>query len=249
MKFQKKMKAIKILIALTILGISVATFSLFIHRKEASRHIEELKFSSKFAYGKKISFVEYHGAKKVYSVSIDSFSIERATIGPFAIGPLNVAHLNNVSVDLYIDEIESSLDTKKSKDRGGDEGIFDFEIPISNIRKNLPSQAKRIKAIRLKNIFINLWNDEKRIFRISSDTALLDRKTGDLVFTGHASMDAGVNGNLISHRIRWNRKTWLFRVTDPYVLTKGKDRREGTGIETDFLFRRINDRPSNKQSL
>ena len=243
MEYTQKKRVIKILILLLILGILVGTSSLFFSRKKYSSPLEEYK-SSKLAFSKGISFVEYHGDKKVYSISIDSFSIERARLGPFAIGPLHMAHLNKVTVDLYFEGIESKLDKEKMK--GAEWEILDFENPILNIKRILPFQIKKIKGIELKEISLNLWKDEKRIFRISSDTATVDRKTGDIIFTGHANMDAGENGKLISHRIRWDRKTRFFKVIDSYYLIKDGKRMEGRGIETDFLLRKINYLISNK---
>jgi hypothetical protein len=246
MEFLKRMKVIKILILLSIIGILVITFLFIYHWKEQSQLIKQLKPNSKLAYGKGISFVEYHGEKKVYSVSVDSFSIERARIGPFAIGPLRMAHLNKVNIDLFLEGIESGLGKEKMEEKSDVKGILDFENPISNIKKNLPIHIKKIRGIRLEGISINLWENEKKIFRISSDTATVDRETGDIIFTGHATMDAGEKGNLISYRIRWDRKSRLFKVTDPYYLTKDGKRMEGIGIETDYLFKKITNLISKK---
>jgi len=246
MKFRQKRRVVKISLFLLILGILVGTFFLFISQKKYILTSEE-STSSKLALGKGISFVEYHGDKKVYSVSIDSFSIESSRIGPFIIGPLNMAVLNKVTVDLNLDEIEPKLDKERLQEKGAEGGIPNFENPILNIKKNLPLQGKKIRVFRLKDITFNLWRKGEKIFRISSDTARVDRKMGDLIFEGHATMNAGENGNLISHRIRWNRKTHLFGTTDRYVLTKNETKKEGEGIETDYLFKRINYRPSNKQ--
>lgn len=232
------MKVIKILILLSIIGILVITFLFIYHWKEQSQLIKELKSNSKLADGKGISFVEYHGEKKVYSVTVSSFSVERARLGPFAIGPLHIAHLDRVNIDLFLDGIESKLE--KVDEKGEEGGKLDFENPISNIKKNLPLGIKKIKGIKLKDISINLWKNEKKVFRISSDTATIDRETGDIIFTGHATMDASEKGNLISHRIRWDRKSRLFKVTDPYYFTKDGKKTEGRGIETDYLFQRTN---------
>jgi hypothetical protein len=241
MNFHQKRAAIKILILSLIIGVVIFTF-FSVNWRGRGHFIQGFKSSSKLAYAKGISFVEYHGDKKVYAVSIDSFSIERARIGPFAIGPLHVAHLNKVNIDLYLDGVESRLD----KEKGMDLSEKDFEIPISGIRKNLPYEFRKIRGIELKDISANLWRNEQKIFRISSDKATVDRKTGDIIFVGHANMDAGENGKLIAHRIRWDRETHLFRVTDPYILTKGKERRQGNVIETDYLFTRVSYRPVEK---
>lgn len=262
MNFQQKRTAIKILIASLMIGIVIFAF-FTVKWRGRSYFIQGFKPSSKLAYMKGISFVEYHGDKKVYAVSIDSFSVERARIGPFAIGPLHVAHLNKVNIDLYLDGVESRLDKEKprldkerpkldkeksglDKEKGADLSEKDFANPISSIRKNLPSQLKKIKRIEVSDISANLWRNEQKVFQISSDTATVDRKTGDILFVGHASMDAGENGKLIAYRIRWDRKTHLFRIIDPYILTKGKETREGNGIETDYLFTRVTYRPVEK---
>jgi len=211
----------------------------FLLQKDATRQSKESLSSSDIVSGKGISFFESDGEKKVYRVSVDTLSVERAKLGPFAIGPLVVAHLNKVTVDLYLEGIQSKLASQK---KGKGEGrltewaSLDFEKPISNIRKNLPS---RIKNIKVDNISFNLWKNEKRIFRISSDTASIDRKTGEIVFTGHVNMDAGENGILISHRIRWDRETGLFKIRDPYLLTKNGKKMEGKEIETDYSLKRI----------
>lgn len=205
--------------------------------------------------------MEYHGDKKVFSVSIDSFSIERERLGPFSIGPLRIAHLKNVKVDIFFDEIESKLSPYQNPSSAGegdlrkDEPFHIKEKPIAksdeagqrlnleniifSIKKNLPKEIKKIRGLKIRNIYFNLWKNEKKIFSISSDTATVDRETGDIIFTGHAIMDAGMKGKLISHRILWIKKTQLFRVTDAYYLIKDGKRTEGKSIEIDYLFKKI----------
>ena len=246
MKFWPKRTALKILIILLFIGVLVATFLSLSVRREGPRISKELKSPSKLFFGKGISFVEYRGDRRIYSASIDSVSIERAKLGPFAIGPLHVAHLNKVSVDINLDEIEPLLD----REGGGNEGeagkSLGFENPIAKIKEKLPPEARKIRALDIKDVSINLWEKEQRILRISSDTATIDRNSGDLIFAGHATMDAGENGKLVSHRIRWNRTTRLFRVTDAYIFTKNGKQVEGEGMETDYLFKRTNDQLLNK---
>jgi hypothetical protein len=246
MKFWQKRIALKILIILLFMGVVVATFLSLSIRKEKPQISKEPKSPARLFFGKGISFVEYHGDKKIYSVSVDSVSVERAKLGPFAIGPLHVAHLNKVAIDLNLDEIEPLLDKENVEGQGEGEKALGFENPVSRIKEKLPPEARKIKGLNIKEVSINLWKKEQRILRISSDTATIDRKSGDLVFTGHAKMDAGENGNLISHRIRWNRKTRLFRVTDLYIFTKDGKKIEGEGMETDYLFKRITHQLSSK---
>lgn len=236
MQYRRKKKVIKIILFLLILGILVGTFSLlFFSQKKHVPSSEDFK-SSKLAYGKGISFVEYHGEKKVYAVSIGAFSVERARLGPFAIGPLHVAHLNKVNVDLYLNGIE----TKSNREK------LDFGTLVSNIKRNLPLQIKKIKGFKLEKVSFNLWENERRIFRISSDTATVDSETGDIIFTGHATMDAGEKGNLISHRIQWDRKTHFFKVIGAYYLMRDGKRTEGKEIETDYLLQKITQLVSKK---
>ncbi len=238
MKFKQKFLLIRFLILFLILGvISYIIFSIS-SRKSSKQYSERFETSSKFAFAKGISFVEYHGDRKVYSVSIDSLFIERAKLGPFAIGPLFIAHLNKVVIDLYLDGNKSGT-KETSKRKTAEDHLPSFEKPISDIRKNLPLQFKKVKGFELKGISFNLWKNEKNIFTISSDSATIDRKTGDIVFTGHATMDSGDNGKLQSHRIRWDRKTHLFKILDPYYLIKDGRRTEGKGIQTDFLLTQI----------
>jgi hypothetical protein len=179
-------------------------------------------------------------------VSVDSVSVERAKLGPFAIGPLHVAHLNKVAIDLNLDEIEPLLDKENVEGQGEGGKALDFENPVSRIKEKLPPEARKIRGVNIKEVSINLWKKEQRILRITSDTAAIDRNSGDLIFIGHATMDAGERGNLISHRIRWNRKTHFFRITDPYIFTKDGKKIEGEGMETDYLFKRIGYQLSNK---
>ena len=247
MKFWQKRITLKILIIVLFLGILIGTFLSLSLRREGTQISKELKSPSRLFFGKGISFVEYQGDKKIYGVSIDSFSIERAKLGPFAIGPLQVAHLNKVAIDLNIDEIEPMLDKEGSEEKGEAGKILDFENPISRVKEKLPPEARKIRGLNVKDVSINLWKKEQRILRISSDTATIDRDSGDLIFTGHAMMDAGKNGDLISHRIRWNRKTRLFRVADPYIFSKNGKKIEGEGMETDYLFKRISYQLSNKE--
>ncbi len=244
MKLKQKYSLVRLLILFLILGIvSYIIFSISSHKslKQINENFEET--SSKLAFAKGISFIEYHGDKKVLAVSIESFSIERARLGPFAIGPMHIAYLNKVAIDMYMDENGLKIDDKMEKNffekKSMEDNKPDIEKPISEIRKNLPSQFRKVKGIEFKEVSLNLWKNEKRIFRIWSDSATIDRQTGDIVFTGHANMDAGENGRLQSHRIRWDRKTHLFKVMDPFYLIKNGKKTEGKGIETDYLMKKI----------
>jgi hypothetical protein len=245
MKFWHKRAVIKTLVILLFLGVLVAIFLSLSPRREGPRISGELKSPGLF-FGKGISFVEYHGDRRIYSASIDSVSIDRAKLGPFAIGPLHVAHLNKVVIDLDLVEIGPMLQKEGIEEQGGREKLLDFKSLISKIKEKLPPEARKIRAVDVKDVSINLWEKEQRILRISSDTATIDRNSEDLIFTGHAMLDAGENGHLASHRIRWNRGTRLFRVTDPYVFTKNEKKLEGEGMETDYLFKRMNDTLSTK---
>ena len=237
--FRQRRICIRILILLSILGILAITI-LYFKRSEPDQSFKNFRPISKLAYAKGIHFTEYRGEKRVYSVSIDTFSVERVRVGPFAIGPLRVGQFSKVSVDLYLDAIESKQGkANEANSMDVEEELQDFGSPISNIRNNLPPELGRLRAIKLKDLSLNLWRHGEKIFRISSDTAEIDQKTRDLIFVGHALMDSGQNGRLLSHRIRWDSKTHRFSAGGPYLLTKNGDKKDGTGIEVDYLFRRI----------
>ncbi len=237
--FRRKNISIRILILLSALGILAITL-LYFKSSKPDQSFKNSRGTSKLAYAKGIHFTEYRGAKKVYSVSIDTFSVERARVGPFAIGPLRVGQFSKVNVDLYLDAIESKQEKgNRIGDKDLEVELQDFGSPISNIRNNLPPELRRVRAIKLKDLSLSLWRDGERIFRISSDTAEIDQKSRDLIFVGHAMMDSGQNGRLVSHRIRWDSKTHIFSAEGPYLLTKNGEKQEGTGIAVDYLFRRI----------
>jgi hypothetical protein len=84
-----------------------------------------------------------------------------------------------------------------------------------------------------------LWDKDTKVFSISSDQATINRQTGDIVFVGHASLHAGSGGSVIAHRIRWVRKTSLFRITDQFILKKGSVTKEGRELETDYLLEKV----------
>jgi hypothetical protein len=247
MDFKRKSIGIRILILLSALGILAITIIFLVKNREYTQALKGFRTASKLAYAKGISFTEYRGEKKVYSVSIGTFSVERSRLGPFAIGPLRVARFDKVKVDLYLDAIESKEENPDTKNGHGlEEDLPDFENPISNIRKNLPAELKKIRGFTIKDLSLNLWKNGEKIFMISSDTGEFDQKTRDLIFVGHAMIDSGGNGKLLSHRIRWSSKTRLFNAGGPYLLTKNGEKREGSGIEVDYLFRKIHYQTSRK---
>lgn len=240
MKVDRKKKYFKILLLLAVFAMVAIIFAAYFSQKDPTGLSKEFASSSKLADAKGLSFFETYGDQKVYRLLVDAFSVDRAKLGPFAIGPLIVAHLNKVTLDLYLEGIESKLE---SHSKAKTEWAIDLEGALANMRENLPSKVKMIKA---DDISINLWKEEKRIFRLSSDAAAFDHKTGDIVFTGHVKMDAGENGNLIAYRVRWIRETGLFRIIDPYILTKGGTRTEGREIETDYTLKKISKSVSRK---
>lgn len=249
MEYKKKINIIKL--SLIVLGTGVIVFLFFYISPQKPKRIEgEFRLGSKLAFGKGISFIEYHRDQKVYFVSIDSYYIERARIGPFAISPLHILYLNNVDIDLYYEGIKSKLESEIKEDEiqkiEKSEEILNFDQIFSDMRKKMPSEAKKLKGIEIHKISINLWKEGERIFRISSDSATIDRKTKDLIFSGKANLDAGINGRIISHRIRWDKKTHLFKIMDPFYLIRNGKKIEGKGIETDYLLKKISYIPSSK---
>jgi len=189
------------------------------------------------AKGWKIS--QSHGNQKVYDASIESFSVDKAKLGPFAIGPLYVAHLKEVIFDFYMEGLSSDRDAGKDPSQRKAFGIDALTGPLADIRNDLIFRSRKIRIFDIRGVTLNLWQKEKRVFRISSDRATIDRQTGDILFVGHASLDAADNGNLISYRIRWVKKTSLFRIKDRFILTKGNKKTEGSELETDFLLKEV----------
>jgi len=179
------------------------------------------------------------GNKKVYQASVETFSIERARLGPFAIGPLQVARLQKVVIDFYAEGLLSDPGADGDPSKSDTFKIDTIEGPLADIRNDLLHRSRKIGILDIDGISLNLWQREKRIFGISSDRATIDRKTGDVIFIGHASLDAAENGSIISHRITWVRKTSLFRINDPFILAKADERKEGRELETDYLLKKV----------
>ncbi len=244
--FERKKLSIRILILFFGLGILAVALS-YLKSTEPDQSLKNFRAGSKLAYAKGIHFTDSRGEKKVYSVSIGTLSVERARVGPFAIGPLRIGQFDKVNVDLYLDAIESGDGRINGGDGKNLERDFqDFGIPISNIRNNLPPELRRVRSFKLRDLTLSLWRHEQRIFRISSDSAEFDLKSHGLIFVGHAMIDSGSNGRLLSHRIRWDSKTRLFSAGGPYLLTTNGEKREGTGIEVDYQLRRIHDETSRR---
>ena len=189
------------------------------------------------AKGWKIS--QSRGNQKVYQASVESFSIDRAKLGPFAIGPLYIAHLKEVVIDFYAEGLSSDGEVGKNPSRLRTFGIDALEGPLADIRNDLLSRSRKIRILDITGVSLNLWEKGKRVFNISSDRATMDRPTGDIVFIGHASLDAAENGCIISYKIRWIKRTSLFHITDPFILTKGNKKREGRELQTDYLLNKI----------
>jgi hypothetical protein len=251
-----------ILIALS-LTVCAAT-SWFLLRSYRLRGTPESHPSEKLASIQGWKIHRSNGSTTVYQGSIGSFSIERAKLGPFAIGPLHVARLQEVVIDFHLEGLASISGPAKhrarnskarvSKDLSNESaakplkqpstvepfGIGILEGPLADIQNGLLYRSRTTKVVEITSICLNLWAGKKRIFSISSDHARIDRQTRDIVFVGHASLDAAENGKIISHRITWVRKTSLFRIKDPFVLTRADETREGGELETDYQLKVIN---------
>ncbi|MBN2321114.1 MAG: hypothetical protein JXR49_18690 [Acidobacteria bacterium] len=179
------------------------------------------------------------GNRKVYRASIGSFAVNKAKLGPFAIGPLNVARIENVTIDMYTEGLLSEADQDRNNSKLDTFRIDHLESLFGKIKENAVFRRRKIGIVDVNEISLNLWEAEKKVFNISSDRLTMDRRTGDVIFTGHASLDAAENGSIIAHKIRWVRKSSLFRIEDAYILTRGNDRKEGNGLETDHLLKKI----------
>ena len=179
------------------------------------------------------------GDIKVYEASIGSFSLKKAKLGPFAIGPLNVARFEKVAIDMYTEGLLTDADRDNDISKLDTFGVDNLESLFGRIKEDSLFRKRKIGIIDINGISLNLWEGEKKVFNITSDRLTMDRRTGDVIFIGHASLDAAENGSVIAHRIRWVKKSSLFRIEDAYILTRGNDRKEGRGLETDHLLKKI----------
>ena len=234
----KRNKLLRFVLLALVLAVCVATlWSLFKWYQVPKTDQLNSSNTSRSAKGWKIS--HSHGNQKVYQASIESFSVERAKLGPFGIGPLQVAHFKKVVIDFYSEGLLSYAKTEKAPPKSAAFGIEALEGPLADIKNDLLFRSKKIGILDIIGISLNLWESDKRVFNVSSDRATMDRQTGDLIFTGHASLDAAQNGHIISHRIRWVKKTSLFRLKDPFIFTRGDEKKEGRELETDYLLKNI----------
>ena len=229
--------AISIILVLLLTVVGGTVWSLF--RWHQSQKTPKSNSSEKLASAEGWKISRMHGNKRLYEASIESFSVERAKMGPFAIGPLHVAHLKNVVVDFYTEGLMSLAGAGKHSSQLGASIVDALEDSFTDIKNEPVFRSRKIRVLDLMGIALNLWDREKRVFRISSDRATIDRKTGDIIFIGHASLETAENGSLISYRIRWVKKTSLFRIDDAFVLTKGDIKKEGRSLETDYLLEKI----------
>ena len=237
MRSTRKNLLVSIPLALLLIVVGLTLWSLFKwHRLQRT---PQTYSSDKLTSAKGWKISQSHGDKKVYDASIENFSIERAKLGPFAIGPLHVAHLKQVVIDFYAEGLFSDADVNSNTSQLRAFKIDALSGPLADIRNHLLFRSKKIRILDITGVSLNLWQKEKRVFGISSDRATIDRQNGDIVFIGHASLDTAKNGSVISYRIRWVRKTSLFRIQDPFILTKGNEKKEGRELETDYLLEKI----------
>jgi hypothetical protein len=237
MRSKRKKLLISILIVL-VLTVGFGTlWSLF--KRYQLRRTPQIYSSNKLTSAKGLKISQSRGNKKIYQASVEDFSIDRAKLGPFAIGPLQVAHLREVVIDFYSEGLLTDEDAVKNGSKLRAFRIDALEGPLADIRNDPLFRSRKIRIVDIAGISLNLWEKEKRVFSISGDRATMDRQTGDMVFIGHASLDAAENGSIISYRIRWVKKTSLFRITDPFILTKGSNKKEGRELETDYLLKKI----------
>lgn len=179
------------------------------------------------------------GGKKLYDASIESFSTNRAQLGPFEIGPLHVLHLKNTTLDFYSEGLAALEQESRHSARIGNTLIKALESSFADLKNEPLFRSRKIKILDMEGVRLNLWEKGKQVFAISSDTATMDRATGDLIFVGHVVLDAKENGRLISYRARWIKQTSLFRIDDAFILTQGNNKREGRGVETDYLLKDV----------
>ncbi len=259
MSLNAKRILLSILIVL-FLTVCVATFWSLL-KSYRLRSTPEFNHSARLVSNEGWKIHRSYGNTTIYEGSIDSYHLERATLGPFAIGPLHVARLQRVMIDFYLEgllynsEPEKHPSTKSNPGSGKDLSkrsnagpekhpstketfrIDTLQGPLADIQKGLFYRSRTTTILEINGICLNLWAGKKRVFRISSDHATIDRQTGDVVFVGHASLDAAENGSIISHRITWVKKTSLFRIKDHFILTKADETKEGRELETDYQLK------------
>jgi hypothetical protein len=132
----KKKKIIKWSILMAILFVVAGTTYLGIFRHGPAKRIKNQFSSSKLTYGEGFTIEEVKGDKRVYRVTIGSFSIERAKIRPIAIGPSQMAHLNKVHIDLYSEGLSLQTSGEGKFPKPGVLGSESLEGPINSLRRN-----------------------------------------------------------------------------------------------------------------
>ena len=237
MRSRRKKRLIFIILVPALIVVGATLWSLFTlyQSRRAAQSLSSDSISS--AEGWKIS--RMHGNNKLYDASIESFSVERAKMGPFTIGPLHIARLKNVVLDFHAEGLLSLAAARKRSTESGISMADALQDSFADIRSEPVFRSRKIRILDIERVALSLWEGEKRAFRISSDQATADRRTGDIIFIGHASLDAGENGSVIAYRIRLVKKTSLFRIDDAFILTRSGKKTEGRGLETDYRLKKI----------
>jgi hypothetical protein len=175
---------------------------------------------------KGLSFVETQDGREIFSLDIGSFKIRKIKLGFFRVGLFKTAELENVEINFYINENVKGI-TKEP---------FDFEKCF--LASELPGLEK-VRGVEIKNIKINIMQENRIISSISSDYAEIDLARKDVIFKGNVKISSQEDKVLRCYRIRWVNKTNRFKTNDFYKLTKEGKAFEGKGLETDYLLENI----------
>ncbi len=205
------------------------------------------------------NFERNHKGKTVISIQADRFRIQKMKLGFFRFGLMNEAKFDNAHIKIFgkrnfSDRRSSNSNHVKKKTitpqkewnlPGHMERVSSVENKNSSelkfskaFNKNiLPlSHTKKITAVTVAPIDLELCDDKHMVTRITAESAVIRLKEQDIFFSGNVVAESGTIV-LFTEHLSMNPDNSIIKTDHPFVLTTSGKIRKGKQFISDIYLK------------
>ncbi len=219
-------------------------------RQAATRHPEPRH---------KIDGFGYQGSSNgqtVISIKADRFSLQKKKIGFFRFGLMNEARLDNAVVHIYGKrEGPSRSAAGKSPLKASDRSQTDLQVPgdvtFKGIfkKETLPSfPVKRISAIVIEPVSLNLYQEESLITQINASSATIRLKRRSILFKENVHVVSG-SRSLTTDQLIFLPEEGVIKTNRPFVLKTPNEQWDGARLSTDIFLKHVRSESKRSKTL
>ena len=258
MMIEKEHKLFFLLLLVSVIGVMI--FLTYQFRTSRPQKSPPKVFSHKYQKHRlQIRGFQFDGhddGERVISIKADRFSIEKKKLGFFRLGLLNVARFENAVIDIYGKGKDPSRRAAgKSSQKAADRSQTNLQVPgdvtFKGIfkKETLPSfPVKRISAIVIEPVSLNLYQEESLLTHINASSATIRLKGRSILFKGNVEMVSG-SRSLRTEQLIFLPEEGVIKTNRPFELKTPSEQWDGARLSTDIYLRDVRSESKRSKTL